>query len=79
MESPKDLTEALRQAALAVSGAEGERVFDDLAGARAAAEIERQRSAASYRAIFDGAEACIFLHDCDSGAIVDVNGGAVMP
>ena len=35
MQAPKDLTEALRQAALAVSTAEGERVFDDLASALA--------------------------------------------
>jgi len=146
MQAPKDLTEALRQAALAVSTAEGERVFDDLAsalarildvefalisvyvepqrtqlrtlaehgiegyaattlhdahgapigalsvmsrrelrdpalteamlkifGARVGAEIERQRSAASYRAIFDNAESCIFVYDYETGAIVDVN------
>jgi PAS domain S-box-containing protein len=42
-------------------------------GARASAEIERRRSAASYRAIFESAESCIFLHDHDTGAIVDVN------
>jgi len=35
MQAPKDLTEALRQAALAVSTAEGERVFDDLVSALA--------------------------------------------
>ena len=63
-EAPKDLTEALRQAALAVSSAEGERV---------GAKIERQRSAASYRAIFDNAESCIFVYDYETGAIVDVN------
>ncbi len=47
---------------------------------RAAAEIERDRmeaalraSEASYRAIFEAAEDCIFIHDLDSGAIVDVN------
>jgi len=47
---------------------------------RAAAEVERldanealQRSEASYRAIFDAAEDSIFVHDWDSGAIVDVN------
>jgi PAS domain S-box-containing protein len=55
MEAPKDLTEALRQAALL------------------SAEIERGRSQASYRALFDNAESCIFVHDYDSGAIVDVN------
>lgn len=48
--------------------------------ARAAAELERQRAEAvrrqselSYRAIFDASEDCIFVHDLDSGAIVDVN------
>jgi PAS domain S-box-containing protein len=41
--------------------------------ARVSAEIERRRSEASYRAIFDNAEACIFVHDYDTGAIVDVN------
>ncbi|MCW5636126.1 MAG: PAS domain S-box protein [Rubrivivax sp.] len=47
---------------------------------RAAAEIEQlagrealERSAASYRAIFDSAEDAIFVHDWDTGAIVDVN------
>ncbi len=47
---------------------------------RAAAEIERlraeealQRSEASYRAIFEAAEDAIFIHDWDSGAVLDVN------
>jgi PAS domain S-box-containing protein len=47
---------------------------------RAAAEIEQLRatealrkSEASYRAIFEAAEDAIFIHDWDSGAIVDVN------
>jgi PAS domain S-box-containing protein len=47
---------------------------------RAAAEIERTRaeqalraSEASYRAIFEAAEDAIFVHDWDTGAIVDVN------
>ncbi|WP_298232963.1 PAS domain S-box protein [uncultured Azohydromonas sp.] len=50
---------------------------------RAAAEIERlnaaealRRSEASYRAIFDAAEDAIFVHDWDSGAILDVNAKA---
>jgi PAS domain S-box-containing protein len=47
---------------------------------RAAAEIQRQRadealrrSEASYRAIFDAAEDAVFIHDWDSGAVIDVN------
>jgi PAS domain S-box-containing protein len=47
---------------------------------RAAAELERDRmecelraSEASYRAIFEASEDCIFIHDIESGAIVDVN------
>jgi PAS domain S-box-containing protein len=47
---------------------------------RAAAEIERmratealRRSEASYRTIFEAAEDTIFIHDWDSGAIVDAN------
>jgi PAS domain S-box-containing protein len=47
---------------------------------RAAAELERDRmdcalraSEASYRAIFEASEDCIFIHDIDTGAFVDVN------
>jgi PAS domain S-box-containing protein len=47
---------------------------------RAAAEIERlnaeealQESEASYRAIFESAEDAIFVHDWESGRILDVN------
>ena len=47
---------------------------------RIAYEIEReqagaalQRSEASYRAIFEAAESAVFVHDWDTGAIVDVN------
>ena len=47
---------------------------------RAAAEVERlqareelERSEASYRTIFDVAEDAIFIHDWDSGDILDVN------
>ncbi len=40
---------------------------------RAAAEIERGRAEASYRAIFEAAEDAMFVHDWDTGAIVDVN------
>jgi PAS domain S-box-containing protein len=47
---------------------------------RAAAELETlranealRRSEASYRAIFESAEDAIFIHDWDSGAVIDVN------
>jgi PAS domain S-box-containing protein len=47
---------------------------------RAAAEVERmratealRRSEASYRTIFEAAEDTIFIHDWDSGAIIDAN------
>ena len=50
---------------------------------RAAAEMERVRAEAalvqsetSYRAIFESAEDSIFVHDWDTGAIVDVNSTA---
>ncbi len=37
------------------------------------AEAALERSETSYRAIFESAEDCIFVHDWDTGAIVDVN------
>jgi len=47
---------------------------------RAAAEIEQlrarealERSAASYRAIFEAAEDAVFIHHWDTGAVLDVN------
>ncbi|MET0165061.1 MAG: PAS domain S-box protein, partial [Vicinamibacterales bacterium] len=47
---------------------------------RAAAELERhrseeslRRSEASYRAIFEASEDAIFIHDWDTGAIIDLN------
>ena len=47
---------------------------------RASAELERRRAAqalqiseTSYRAIFEAAQDAMFVHDWDSGAIVDVN------
>ncbi len=50
---------------------------------RAAAEVERlrasealQRSEASYRAIFEASEDAIFVHDWDTGAVLDVNSKA---
>ncbi len=49
-------------------------------GTRVVTEIERQRAEcalrqaeASYRAIFDASEDAIFVHDWDTGAIVDAN------
>jgi PAS domain S-box-containing protein len=50
---------------------------------RTAAELERVRmdralrdSETSYRTIFEASEDCIFIHDFDTGAIVDVNARA---
>jgi PAS domain S-box-containing protein len=50
---------------------------------RTAAELERVRmdraladSEQSYRAIFEASEDCIFIHDFDTGAIIDVNARA---
>ncbi|WP_300656436.1 PAS domain S-box protein [Pseudomonas sp.] len=40
---------------------------------RAAAELQRLDAEASYRAIFEASEDAIFVHDLDSGALVDVN------
>ncbi|WP_375738478.1 PAS domain S-box protein [Pseudomonas boanensis] len=40
---------------------------------RAAAEIERLEAEASYRAIFETSEDAIFVHDIETGALVDVN------
>jgi PAS domain S-box-containing protein len=48
------------------------RLRDDIAE-RARVQQELAASEASYRAIFDAAEDVIFIHDIDSGAIVDVN------
>jgi PAS domain S-box-containing protein len=45
-------------------------------GARIGSEIERRRSEASYRAIFDATEDAVFLLDYHSGAILDVNPAA---
>jgi PAS domain S-box-containing protein len=43
---------------------------------RAAAELDRQRSEASYRAIFEAAEDAIFVHDLATGAICDASPAA---
>ncbi len=49
-------------------------------GARAAAELERKnaeqalkRSAENYRSIFDAANDAIFIHDIETGAVLEVN------
>ena len=50
---------------------------------RVAAELERQRglealrnSEASYRAIFEAVEDAVFVHDWDTGAVLDLNSKA---
>ncbi|HZM32852.1 MAG TPA: PAS domain S-box protein [Burkholderiales bacterium] len=43
---------------------------------RTAAELERLRSEESYRAIFEASEDAIFVHDWDSGAILEANAKA---
>jgi PAS domain S-box-containing protein len=43
---------------------------------RVRVQRELEASEASYRAIFDAAEDAIFVHDIDTGAIVDVNSKA---
>ena len=48
------------------------RLREDIA-ARERVQRELEMSEASYRAIFDAAEDAIFVHDIDTGAIVDVN------
>ena len=40
---------------------------------RARVQRELEKSEESYRAIFDAAEDAIFVHDIDTGAIIDVN------
>ena len=40
---------------------------------RLSAETARRQSESSYRAIFEASEDAIFVHDFDTGAIVDVN------
>ena len=48
------------------------RLREDIA-ARERVQRELEMSEASYRAIFDASEDAIFVHDIDTGAIVDVN------
>lgn len=40
---------------------------------RAAAELQRLDAEASYRSIFESSEDAIFVHDLDTGALVDIN------
>ena len=63
-----------------LSGAEFIESVLKIFAVRAEAELERMRSEealrsseASYRAIFEASEDAIFIHDWDTGAIVDVN------
>lgn len=57
--------------ALEVAGTQS-RLRQDIAERKRSAEALRV-SEASYRAIFDAAEDAIFVHDIETGAIVDVN------
>ena len=65
------LSRAFDAMALEVAGTQT-RLRQDLAERQRSAEALRV-SEASYRAIFDAAEDAIFVHDIDTGAIVDAN------
>jgi PAS domain S-box-containing protein len=78
--APLGLLAAMDRRPIADGDAEHAEAMLKIVAVRAAAEIERRaagealrRSEASYRAIFDAAEDSIFIHDWDSGAIIDVN------
>jgi len=71
---------AMDRAPIAGGDADHAEAMLKIVAARVAAEIERtaasealQRSEASYRTIFETAEDAIFIHDWDTGAILDVN------
>lgn len=77
---PLGLLVAMDREPIAAGDADHAEAMLKVVALRAAAEIERhataealRRSEASYRAIFDAAEDAIFIHDWDSGAILDVN------
>jgi two-component system NtrC family sensor kinase len=65
------LSRAFDAMALEVAGTQT-RLRQDLAE-RMRVQQELEDSEASYRAIFDAAEDAIFVHEVDTGAIVDVN------
>ncbi len=78
--APLGLLAALDRQPVAGGDAAHAEAMLKIVAVRAAAELERsaagaalRRSEASYRAIFDAAEDSIFIHDWDSGAILDVN------
>jgi PAS domain S-box-containing protein len=77
---PLGLVAALDRQAIAGGDADHAEAVLKIAALRLGAELERsaadaalRRSEASYRAIFEAAEDCIFIHDWDSGRFIDVN------
>jgi PAS domain S-box-containing protein len=77
---PLGLVAALDKQAIADGDADHAEAVLKIAALRLGAELERsaadaalRRSEASYRAIFEAAEDCIFIHDWDSGRSIDVN------
>jgi PAS domain S-box-containing protein len=77
---PLGLVAALDRHAIAGGDADHAEAVLKIAALRLGAELERsaadaalRRSEASYRAIFEAAEDCIFIHDWDSGRFIDVN------
>lgn len=78
--TPLGLIAAMDRKAIAGGDAKHAEAVLKIVAGRLAAEIERtrtddalRRSEASYRAIFETAEDSIFIHDWDTGAILDVN------
>ncbi|WP_298829196.1 PAS domain S-box protein [uncultured Piscinibacter sp.] len=78
--APLGLLVAMDREAIAEGDAGHAEAILKVVAVRAAAEIERlaagealRRSEASYRAIFAAAEDAVFIHDWDSGAILDAN------
>jgi len=77
---PLGLVAAMDRQTIAGGDAEHAEAVLKIAALRLGAELERsaadaalRRSEASYRAIFEAAEDCIFVHDWDSGRFIDVN------
>lgn len=78
--APLGLIAAMDRKAIAGGDAEHAEAMLKIVAGRLAAEIERTRTdevlrsaEASYRAIFETAEDSIFIHDWDTGAILDAN------